>query len=262
MTATTSLVMKTRLVTSWDKSQSPPPSFTTRKPVAATSTLRHAMSAVTAAAPRPIAESKHSNVPAAARYTQALAATTTATATLQSRVPLPPPATRKPVAATTTLLPQLGDSLRRQRNTIATHSCYRNPSLRSSPAAAPPQHSKSHNSSSTTTTRHASQHKAQDPATPPQHSRPVPRRNPDPPHTGQYDAQGRPQLPRHRNTTSPEPLPEPPTQDVVTANSSRHPHAQVPNKPRHAAAGKSDNDEAAVGSGMGRRGNRFCKQQL
>ncbi|KAH9176825.1 hypothetical protein EDB89DRAFT_1902625 [Lactarius sanguifluus] len=67
MTAMTSLVMKTRLVTSWDKSQSPPPSFTTRKPVAATPTLRHAMSAVTAAAPC-IAESSPA---AAARYMQA-----------------------------------------------------------------------------------------------------------------------------------------------------------------------------------------------
>jgi hypothetical protein len=45
--------------------------------------------------------------------------------------------------------------------------------------------------------------------------------------------------------------------DVATANSSRHPHAQVPNKPRDATAGNSDNDEAAVGSGMGRRGNRL-----
>ncbi|KAH9159839.1 hypothetical protein EDB89DRAFT_1915549 [Lactarius sanguifluus] len=248
MTATTSLVMKTRLVTSWDKSQPlQSPSIATSPPPPAIHKPW---------LPPPL------QLPVNCLNQATHRDTGPGGPLLQSRVPLPPPATRKPVAATTTLLPQLGDSLRRQRNTIATHSCYRNPSLRSSPAAAPPQHSKSHNSSSTTTTCHASQHKAQDPATPPQRSRPVPRRNPDPPHTGQYDAQGRPQLPRHHNTTSPEPLPEPPTQDVATANSSRHPHAQVPNKPRHAAAGKSDNDEAAVGSGMGRRGNRFCKQQL
>ncbi|KAH9171630.1 hypothetical protein EDB89DRAFT_1906766 [Lactarius sanguifluus] len=121
MTTTTSLVMKTWLVTSWDKSQplqspsiatSPPPP-TIHKPWLPPP-LQLPVNCLNQATHRdtgpggPLLQVPPQHHPqATSRY---------------SRVPLPPPATRKPVAATTTLLPQLGDSPRRQHNTIATHT--------------------------------------------------------------------------------------------------------------------------------------------
>ncbi|KAH9026932.1 hypothetical protein EDB83DRAFT_2319706 [Lactarius deliciosus] len=124
------------------------------------------------------------------------------------------------------------------------HSHYRTPSPHSSPVATPPQHGMSRNSSPTTVTMtcHASQHRVQDPVTPPQHGRPMPRCNRNPLHTSQYNTQGpldrkptaTPQhgKPRHATTPAPDRYPTCQPNRKLVATPPRTSPEQAPRRHR------------------------------